>query len=46
VDAVLSMNDKETGETGALLIESRREIDDERTLADPEADLRDLVPPT
>src|SRR5579859_785279 len=46
VHAVLSMNDKETGETGALLIESRREIDDERTLADPDADLRDLVPPT
>jgi len=46
VDAVLSMNDKETGETGALLIESRRKIDDERMLADPDADLRDLVPPT
>jgi 3-phenylpropionate/trans-cinnamate dioxygenase ferredoxin reductase subunit len=46
VDAVLSMNDKETGETGALLIESRRQIDDERMLADPDADLRDLVPPS
>lgn len=45
VDAVLSMNDKETGETGALLIESRREIDDESMLADLDADLRDLIPP-
>ncbi len=46
VDAVLSMNDKETGETGALLIESRRQIDDERMLADPDADLKDLLPPS
>jgi 3-phenylpropionate/trans-cinnamate dioxygenase ferredoxin reductase subunit len=46
VNAVLSMNDKETGETGALLIESRREIDDERILVDPDADLRDLLPPS
>jgi 3-phenylpropionate/trans-cinnamate dioxygenase ferredoxin reductase subunit len=45
VDAVLSMNDKETGETGALLIESRREIDDESALADLDSDLRDLIPP-
>jgi hypothetical protein len=46
VDAVLSMNDKETGETGALLIESRREIDDEGTLTDLDGDLRDLLPPS
>jgi 3-phenylpropionate/trans-cinnamate dioxygenase ferredoxin reductase subunit len=46
VDAVLSMNDKETGETGALLIESRREIDDEHVLADVDADLKDLLPPS
>jgi 3-phenylpropionate/trans-cinnamate dioxygenase ferredoxin reductase subunit len=46
VDAVLSMNDKEAGETGALLIESRREIDDERMLSDLDADLRDLIPPS
>src|SRR5579859_357878 len=45
VNAVLSMNDKETGETGALLIESRREIDDESALSDVDSDLRDLVPP-
>jgi len=45
VDAVLSMNDKETGETGALLIESRRQIDDGSALSDPDGDLRDLVPP-
>jgi 3-phenylpropionate/trans-cinnamate dioxygenase ferredoxin reductase subunit len=46
VEAVLSMSDKETGETGALLIESRREIDDEHVLADVDADLKDLLPPS
>src|SRR6202030_2444645 len=46
VDAVLSMNDKDTGETGALLIESRREIDDEGALTDLDSDLRDLLPPS
>ena len=45
VNAVLSMNDKETGETGALLIESRRQIDEEGALSDPDNDLRDLLPP-
>ena len=40
--AVLSMNDKETGDAGAKLIESRRQVD-ERELADASVDLAQLV---
>jgi 3-phenylpropionate/trans-cinnamate dioxygenase ferredoxin reductase subunit len=45
VEAVLSMNDKDSGKTGEQLIASRVEVDAER-LADPETDLRDLLPPS
>ena len=38
VDAVLSMNDKEGGEAGAKLIESRAQVD-ERKLKDEGSDL-------
>jgi 3-phenylpropionate/trans-cinnamate dioxygenase ferredoxin reductase subunit len=43
VEAVLSMNDKETGEAGAKLIESRRQVD-EHALANLSVDLASLVP--
>jgi 3-phenylpropionate/trans-cinnamate dioxygenase ferredoxin reductase subunit len=43
VDAVLSMNDKETGEAGEKLIASRHHVD-ERSLADPGKDLSELLP--
>ena len=43
VEAVLSMNDKETGEAGAKLIESRAQID-EKALSDATADLGALIP--
>ena len=43
IQAVLSMNDKETGETGAKLIEARRNVD-ERALADTGVDLKELLP--
>ena len=43
VEAVLSMNDKETGEAGAKLIESRRQFD-EKVLSDLDTDLRELLP--
>jgi 3-phenylpropionate/trans-cinnamate dioxygenase ferredoxin reductase subunit len=43
VQAVLSMNDKKTGEVGAKLIESRRPVD-ELALADRAADLAGLIP--
>src|SRR5438105_13006879 len=42
VHAILSMNDKETGEAGAGLIESQREVD-ERVLADLSVDIRQLA---
>jgi len=42
VHAMLSMNDKETGDAGAKLIESRRQVD-ERELADGSVDLARLV---
>jgi 3-phenylpropionate/trans-cinnamate dioxygenase ferredoxin reductase component len=44
VDAVLSMNDKETGEAGEKLIASRHHVD-EQSLADPGKDLSELLPP-
>jgi 3-phenylpropionate/trans-cinnamate dioxygenase ferredoxin reductase subunit len=40
---VLSMNDKETNEVGGKLIESRRPVD-KAALADPSADLMELIP--
>jgi len=43
VAAVLSMNDKETGEAGQKLIESRARVD-EQALADIGKDLRELLP--
>ena len=43
VCAVLSMNDKEAGEAGQKLIESRSRVD-ERALADASKDLRELLP--
>jgi 3-phenylpropionate/trans-cinnamate dioxygenase ferredoxin reductase subunit len=43
VQAVLSMNDKKSNEAGGKLIESRRPVD-ERALADPGADLTELIP--
>jgi 3-phenylpropionate/trans-cinnamate dioxygenase ferredoxin reductase subunit len=43
VNAVLSMNDKETGEAGQKLIESRSQVD-EQALADVGKDLRELLP--
>ena len=43
VEAVLSMNDKATGEAGAKLIESRRQVD-EKILSDLDTDLRELLP--
>jgi 3-phenylpropionate/trans-cinnamate dioxygenase ferredoxin reductase subunit len=42
VEAVLSMNDKETGEAGAKLIESRARVD-EKALADAAVDLDALI---
>ena len=45
VDAVLSMNDKDTGKVGEQLIESRVEVDEQR-LGDPDTDPRDLLPPS
>ena len=45
VDAVLSMNDKDAGKAGQQLIESRVEVDEKR-LADPDTDLKDLLPPS
>ncbi len=42
VDAVLSMNDKEGGEAGAKLIESRAQVD-ERKLKDESSDLAALL---
>ena len=43
VAAVLSMNDKKTGEAGAKLIESRSKVH-AKALSDPGADLGDLLP--
>jgi 3-phenylpropionate/trans-cinnamate dioxygenase ferredoxin reductase subunit len=43
VDAVLSMNDKEGGEAGAKIIESRRQVDP-KALSDTRVDLAELVP--
>ena len=43
VDAVLSMNDKDGGEAGARLIESRQKVD-VKALSDSKVDLADLVP--
>jgi 3-phenylpropionate/trans-cinnamate dioxygenase ferredoxin reductase subunit len=43
VDAVLSMNDKETNEVGGKLVAARKPID-ESVLADPSTDLSGLVP--
>jgi len=43
VDAVLSMNDKEGGEAGAKLIESRQKVDP-KALGDSNVDLAGLVP--
>lgn len=45
IDGVLSMNDSKTNELGGKLIESRRPVD-EAALADPGADLAELVPAT
>jgi 3-phenylpropionate/trans-cinnamate dioxygenase ferredoxin reductase subunit len=45
VQAVLSMNDKKSNEAGGKLIESRRPVD-ETALADPGADLTELIPAT
>jgi len=43
IDAVLSMNDKEVGEAGAKLIESRQKVDVE-ALSDTKVDLAELLP--
>jgi len=43
VDAVLSMNDKEGGEAGAKLIESRHKVD-AKALSDSKVDLAQLAP--
>ncbi len=43
VDAVLSMNDKEGGEAGAKIIESRQRVD-AKALSDSKVDLAELVP--
>jgi 3-phenylpropionate/trans-cinnamate dioxygenase ferredoxin reductase subunit len=43
IEAVLSMNDKEGGEAGAKLIESRQKVD-ARALSDTSVDLAELVP--
>jgi 3-phenylpropionate/trans-cinnamate dioxygenase ferredoxin reductase subunit len=43
IDAVLSMNDKKTNETGGKLIEIRRPVD-EAALADTGVDIADLIP--
>jgi 3-phenylpropionate/trans-cinnamate dioxygenase ferredoxin reductase component len=43
VDAVLSMNDKEGGEAGAKIIESRRQVNP-KALSDSQVDLAELVP--
>ena len=43
VDAVLSMNDKDGGEAGAKLIESRQKVD-AKALSDSKVDLAELVP--
>jgi 3-phenylpropionate/trans-cinnamate dioxygenase ferredoxin reductase subunit len=43
VDAVLSMNDKETNELGGKLIESRKPVN-KAALADSRVDLGDLIP--
>src|SRR6266571_7633410 len=43
VDAVLSMNDKEGGEAGAKIIESRQKVD-ANALSDSKVDLAELVP--
>jgi len=43
VDAVLSMNDKDGGEAGAKLIESRQKVD-ANALSDSKVDLAELVP--
>jgi 3-phenylpropionate/trans-cinnamate dioxygenase ferredoxin reductase subunit len=43
IDAVLSMNDKKTNEAGGKLIEARHHVD-EAALADPSADISELIP--
>ena len=45
VEAVLTMNEKDAGKAGEQLIASRVEVDEKR-LADPDTDLRDLLPPS
>jgi 3-phenylpropionate/trans-cinnamate dioxygenase ferredoxin reductase subunit len=43
IDAVLSMNDKKMNEAGGKLIEARLRVD-EAALADPSADISELIP--
>jgi 3-phenylpropionate/trans-cinnamate dioxygenase ferredoxin reductase component len=43
IDAVLSMNDKKTNETGGKLIESRHKVD-EAALTDLSVDISELIP--